>query len=297
MLETEDLLKLAERAVGPYASAIEPYLADVRSKLVYADMHIDFHQYVSAALFTALVTAAAVFPLIAVMTALGEGGVVGIVAGIVTGLFASVFLGALAFLIFYIYPTIIISQKKADINNNLPFATMYLSTIAGTGAPPSSLFDLLGDFEEYGTVSEEAGKIARDVYTFGAGTTEAIQGAARRSPSQKFEELLWGMNSILTTGGDLRAFLQEKADGYMQDYRRSLDQFTDTLSLLVEMYITLVIVGSVFLIIVSTIMSSVAQQGGTTLIIVAIQVFAVVVLLPLASIMFIVIVKGVSPLE
>lgn len=298
MLETDELLRFAERVLGSYASAIEPYLEDFRSNLVYADIHIDFRQYVSAALLTALLTAAVSFPLVAIIVALGQGGgVTGVVAGVVMGLFAAVFLGVGVFFLFYLYPTIIISQKKADINNNLPFATMYLSTIAGTGAPPSSLFDLLGDFEEYGTVSEEAGKIARDVYTFGAGTTEAIRGAAQRTPSQKFEELLWGMNSILTTGGDLRAYLQEKADTYMDDYRRSLDQFTDTLSLLVEIYITLVVVGSVFLIIISTIMSSVSQQGGTTLIIVALQVFAVVVLLPLASIMFIVIVKGVSPLE
>ncbi|MDY6773740.1 MAG: type II secretion system F family protein, partial [Candidatus Nanohaloarchaea archaeon] len=162
------------------------------------------------------------------------------------------------------------------------------------GTPPAALFDLLGDFDEYGEVSEEADQISRDIYTFGAGTTEALRGAAQRTPSEKFKELLWGMNSILTTGGDLRAYLREKSESFMADYRRSLDEFTDTLSLLVEMYITLVIVGSVFLIIISTIMSAL---GGNAALIVSIQIFTALFLLPFAAVMFIVIVKGVSPLE
>ncbi|MDY6766161.1 MAG: type II secretion system F family protein, partial [Candidatus Nanohaloarchaea archaeon] len=198
------------------------------------------------------------------------------------------------FMAFYLYPTVRVGERRSNIDNNLPFATMYLSTIAGTGTPPAAIFDLLGDFDEYGEVSEEARNISRDIYTFGAGTTEALRSAAQRTPSDKFKELLWGVNSILTTGGDLRAYLREKSEAFMADYRRSLDEFTDTLSLLVEMYITLVIVGSVFLITISTIMSTL---GGNSSLIVAIQIFTVVILLPLSAIMFIVIVKGVSPLE
>jgi len=229
-----------------------------------------------------------------VMSPATMGSITGIVAGLITGLFVGMFLGVGVFMAFYVYPSIQVSKRRDDINHNLPFATMYLSTVAGSGTPPAAMFKLLGQFDEYGEVSKESAKIARDVYSFGADLDEALTNAAQRTPSEKFKELLWGLNSVITTGGDLKSFLRQKTDSYMSDYRRELDTFTDTLSLMVEMYITVVIVGSVFLMIISTIMS--ALGSGRTLVL-GIQLATVTLLLPMAAIAFILIVKSTSPLE
>lgn len=287
-------VEFSKRYAGRYAERLHDYFGDLGNDLILADIGLSLNEYLSVSLLTSAVVFAAVTPVISMLVGLMSGSIVGILSGLIMGLFAGVFVSVGVFMGFYFYPSLMVGERKSDIDNNLPFATMYLSTIAGTGTPPAAIFDLLGDFDEYGEVSEEARNISRDIYTFGAGTTEALRAAAQRTPSDKLKELLWGINSIITTGGDLRAYLREKSEAFMVDYRRSLDEFTDTLSLLVEMYITLVIVGSVFLITISTIMSSL---GGNSTLIVAIQIFTVVVLLPLSAIMFIVIVKGVSPLE
>ncbi len=192
------------------------------------------------------------------------------------------------------YPSVEMQARRDNIDHNLPFATTYLSTVAGSGTPPSAMFRLLGRFDEYGEVSKEAEKIANDVFTFGADLDVALSRAAERTPSERFKDLLWGMNSIITTGGDLKGFLEEKAEQFMNQYRRELDNFTETLSLMVEMYITIVIVGSVFLMIISTIMSAL---GTGQVVILSIQMATVFILLPLASVMFIVIIKTVSPVE
>lgn len=286
--------RVADRLVGNIATYVTEYFQDLSDDLILADMGYTLHEYLSVAIFTSFIVFFSATISISLIVGIMTGSVSGIVSGLIMGLFVGVFIGVGSFMAFYVYPSVMVGQRRSNIDNNLPFATMYLSTIAGTGTPPAALFDLLGDFDEYGEVSEEARNISRDIYTFGAGTTEALRGAAERTPSEKFKELLWGINSILTTGGDLRAYLQEESEKFMSDYRRQLDEFTDTLSLLVEMYITLVIVGSVFLIIISTIMSAL---GGNPLLIISIQIFTVVFLLPLAAIMFILIVKGASPLE
>lgn len=290
----ESYTELSQRMAGDFATRIEAYFSDIGQDLILADIGMTLHEYLSVALLTSALVFAAVTPVISMIVGFMTGTLAGIVSGLIMGLFAGLFLAVGVFMGFYFYPSIMVGERRSDIDNNLPFATMYLSTIAGTGTPPAAIFDLLGDFDEYGEVSEEARNISRDIYTFGAGTTEALRGAAQRTPSEKFKNLLWGINSILTTGGDLRAYLREKSETFMSDYRRSLDEFTDTLSLLVEVYITLVIVGSVFLIIISTVMSALGSNAG---LIVSIQIFTVVLLLPLSAIMFIVIVKGVSPLE
>ncbi len=291
---SESYTKLSQRVAGDFAARIEQYFTDIGKDLILADVGVTLNEYLSMALLSSAIAFAVATPFISMIVGLMTGTVMGIISGLIIGLFIGLFLAVAVFMGFYLYPSVMVGQRRSDIDNNLPFATMYLSTIAGTGTPPAAIFDLLGDFDEYGEVSEEARHISRDIYTFGAGTTEALRGAAQRTPSDKFKNLLWGINSILTTGGDLRAYLQEKSETFMSDYRRSLDEFTDTLSLLVEMYITLVIVGSVFLIIISTVMSALGSQSS---LIVSIQVFTVVFLLPLSAIMFIVIVKGVSPLE
>lgn len=294
MTDDSFYLAISERFAGKSATQVEDFFKDLNNELVMADMGYTLHEYLSMALFSAgLIFFTGAISLSVIIGSLNPS-LSGIIAGLITGLFVGTFFGIGTFIGFYTYPKIVIGQRKSDIRNNLPFATMYLSTIAGTGTPPAALFELLGDFEEYGEVSVEAEKISRDIRTFGADATQAIRGAAQRTPSDQFKELLWGINSIITTGGDMRAFLQEKSESYMSDYRRRLDKFTETLSLLVEMYITLVIVGSVFLIIISTIMSA---FGSNTLTIVMLQLFTVFIVLPMAAVMFIVIVKGVSPLE
>ena len=57
------------------------------------------------------------------------------------------------------YPYIKAADRQRSIDNNLPFATLYMNTIAGTGAPPYVMFKLLSDFKEYGEVSKEAQEI------------------------------------------------------------------------------------------------------------------------------------------
>lgn len=287
-------VRKATQHFSRYAIPLRDYFQDIKSDLKKANIPYDLTAYLSTALLTAVLAFIISAPLASVLVGLAFKSIAGLIAGLIVGLFVGLFLSVAIFMGFYLYPSIQVSQRKQNIEHNLPFATMYLSTVAGTGTPPSAMFKLLGDFEEYGEVSTEASKIARDVYTFGSDLDGAIVSAAKRTPSEKFKELLWGMHSVITAGGDLKSFLQQKTDAYMRDYRRELDKFTDTLSLLVEMYITLVIVGSVFLMIVSTIISA---FGGSAITAFSLQLGTVVFILPLAAIMFIVLIKGTSPLE
>lgn len=284
----------AEQYFSKYALMIDEYFQDIKMDIRRANLGFTLTEYLSVALMSAVLVFAILTPLLSVIVGLMLGTVSGIIAGLITGLFIGLFGAVAVFMGFYLYPSVEVSRRRDNINHNLPFATMYLSTVAGTGTPAPAMFKMLASFDEYGEVAKESERISRDVYNFGADLDEALKNAAERTPSEKFKELLWGINSVITTGGDLRAFLREKTDSYMTDYRRELDQFTDTLSLLVEMYITMVIVGSVFMMILSTIMSAL---GTSQFLVLALQMGTTFLLLPLASIMFIIIVKGSSPME
>ncbi|MFB6203353.1 MAG: type II secretion system F family protein [Candidatus Nanohaloarchaea archaeon] len=277
--------------VGPYALEVLDSFEGLRPQIKKAGLGVSLPEYVSMMIFSTL--AAFLFStLLAGLVMALSMGVAGLVLGLVIGIIASVgtFVG------FYIAPSLLVNNRSAKIRDTMPFATMYLSTLAGTGNSLPEIFKNLADVEEYGEVSKEAEKIARDLDTFGMDITEALRRAAERTPSEDFEELMWGMNHVLTTGGSLRDFLRQRSGRLMNDYRRRVEEFADTLSLMVEMYIVLVIVGSIIFTSLSAVISTfVSQEALPTSVIVVIQAVFIFIGLPLISGMFVIMVEGASP--
>ena len=195
----------------------------------------------------------------------------------------------------YFYPSLIAGERKKRLENALAFSTIYLTTIADSGLPPQHMFRLLAGFKEYGEVSAEAEKIANDVEAMGLDLPTALTRAIARSPSADWTELLAGLRTSISVGGDLRAYLNEKAKGFIQEYHRRLDAFNSLLTILVQMYITIVGVGAVFFIIVSSLIGTIG--GISPLMIKAMQYLVIFLGLPIITFAFIFIIKGVSPLE
>lgn len=200
-----------------------------------------------------------------------------------------------AFLFMYNYPKLTADERKKKIENALPFATLYLAALSRAGLPPNYMFKLLSRFKEYGELSKEAAKISSDTETLGLDITEALTRAIARSPSPTWTELLAGIKTTLTIGGDVGDFLNEKANGFVEGYSRKLQEFSSFLSLLIEIYITLIITGAIFFIIISSVMSSIGAVPVSLL--KAANILIVGVGIPMLTAMFIIVAKGVSPLE
>jgi len=200
-----------------------------------------------------------------------------------------------AFLFMYNYPRLTADERKKKIENALPFATLYLAALSRAGLPPNYMFKLLSRFKEYGELSKEAAKISSDTETLGLDITEALTRAIARSPSPTWTELLAGIKTTLTIGGDVGDFLNEKANGFVEGYSRKLQEFSSFLSLLIEIYITLIITGAIFFIIISSVMSSIGAVPVSLL--KAANILIVGVGIPMLTAMFIIVAKGVSPLE
>jgi flagellar protein FlaJ len=275
--------------VGSYALDYLEYFEDLRNQLSKANIEITLPEYVSMMFFS---TVAAFFGglfLFGAFFILTMG-----IAGLMLGLIASIISTALTASGFYLYPNIMMKSRASKIRDTLPFATMYLSTLSGTGTSLPEIFKNLGEVDEYGEVSNEAEKISRDIETFGMDVSEALKRAANRTPSKDFEELMWGINHVITTGGSLKQFLQERSDKLMDDYQRRIEQFSETLSLLVEMYITVIIVGSIIFTSMSAVISSFSSSISPSLL-VNIQVAAIFFGIPMISAMFIILVDGLAP--
>ena len=285
----EEYSEFCYNQVGSYALDLVDYFEDLRPKLSKAGIEITLPEYLSMMIFSVGIVA---------LLSLAVGGTFLIVSMGISGMLMSIILtivtSVLAALGFYIYPAILISSRASKIRDTLPFATMYLSTLAGTGTPLPQIFKNLGEVDEYGEVSKEAEKIARDIETFGMDVSEALERSANRNPSEDYKELMWGINHTITTGGSLRDFLHQRAQTLMNDYKRRIEEFSQSLSLLVEMYITVVVVGSIIFTSMSAVMSSISPDMSPNLI-VGVQLLSIFFGLPLISAMFIILVQGLAP--
>ncbi len=284
----EEYAEFCYDQIGSYVLDYLNYFEDLRPQISKANIGVSLPEYVAMLVFSTMVST--VFSLFVI------GGILTLGSGITGGIMAvavSLVIGVATMLMFYLYPSLVIRNRATKIRDKLPFATMYMSTLAGTGTSLSELFSILAEQEEYGEVAQEAEKISRDIETFGMDISEALKNAADRTPSKEFKELMWGMNHVITSGGSLREFLQERSRTLMNDYQRRVEEFAEQLGLLVEMYITLVIVGSIIFTSMSAVMSSFTTYPPEF--IVGIQILSIFFGLPLISAMFIILVKGMAP--
>ena len=275
--------------VGGIALDYETQFETLRPKLTQANIDLSLPEYISVILVSAALAAIVSITVVNAVLLLVLGP-----TGIIAGLIATIVISGGTAASAFFYPSIVIKNRASKIRDMLPFATIYLSTLAGTGTPVAEMFRVLSERDEYGEVAEEAGRISRDLQTFNLDTTEALKRAAERSPSQDFRDLMYGMSHALNTGGELGEFLEQRSQSLMDGYERRIESFSDQLSLLVEMYITVVIVGSIIFTALSVIFSSFGILDSTSTIVI-IQVMAIFIGLPVISGMFILLVNGIAP--
>ncbi len=284
-----DFVKIAYRLFGRISRPLRVYFFDVKEDLHKANMNYTLEEYLSIAFLTCTVT----FVL--------ENIFLGFIFGFFSSPLLSAFLSftlslaltALLFFLFYTYPATASQARESKINKALPFAVSYLATMSSAKVPPIVLFETLSKFDEYGEVTDESKSMVRDVNVFGMTFSSALIKQAKRSPSKDFRELLWGINTVTASGGDLTAFLKQKEVELMNGYRAKIRKYAQDLSLFVEIYLTLIITGSIFFIVLSSIINSISGGLGTTVV----QSFVVFILLPLLSVGFIIIIKSISPIE
>ena len=123
----------------------------------------------------------------------------------------------------------------------------------------------------------------------------ALRKTAGRTPSDELKELLWGLDNVITSGGNVGDFLHEKSRNFISEYGRRLEQYSKTLSVLIEVYLTLILVGSVFFVIITALMGLLGGGGGMGSYLSFIQFLVIFIVMPFVSMGFIVLIRTISP--
>jgi flagellar protein FlaJ len=151
---------------------------------------------------------------------------------IILGLVAAV----ITFTLVYTYPMMLVNSMRKKIKDELPFVVIHMAAIAGGGAQPIAMFNLILNSEEYKGLRGEIKKIVNYVNLFGYDLPTALRTVASTTPSKDFRELLNGLVTTIESGGSLKSYLDAKATDLMNSYRLERKKYVETISTYSDVY-------------------------------------------------------------
>ncbi len=201
-------------------------------------------------------------------------------------------LAAIVYFVNIVIPDFQASARSREIEAKLPYAINFIATMASAGASPARIFKSLSNQPIYGEVSNEAAWIYRDMDMLGMDVLQALNRAITRSPSERFKDFLQGAITTLSTGGDLKSYFINKAEQFIIDNRQTQAKFLESLGVLAESFVVVVVAAPLFLLVILSVMASFGGDPQQTL---KIGYMLVLGMLPLAQLGFAVTVSASTP--
>jgi flagellar protein FlaJ len=167
--------------------------------------------------------------------------------------------------VFYVMPGTPASKAKErgrKIERKIGPAMSFVSAMSSADVNVDQIFKELGRQKIYGEVAEEAAWITRDTELLGVDILTAIRRGAQRTPSKKFQDFLQGVVTTATSGGQLKPYFLLKAEQYEREHKLEMQQRVETMGLLAETFVTVVVAFPLFLVIIIAIFAIIGGGGS-----------------------------------
>jgi flagellar protein FlaJ len=282
--------------------------AQLRNDLISARLRIPFEVYISTALVSSIIVGFLAAGFIGILSWVlklpnlikYKGAVPGFIAGltpyslvigtILITIFSLIVFGGITYAVFIMYPGVEAGNRRRNIDATLPYAINYVTSMSTAGITPAEVFRLLGDSPIYGESSVESRYIAREIDIFGRDLIDALRLVSSSTPSKRMKEFLQGAMASISSGGNLTDYFRNKADQYALENRQTQKLFLDTLALISESYVTAMVAGTLFLIILQSIMSVLSGDNKPMFL------YAITyIMIPLGSAAFVVMISSLTP--
>jgi len=250
----------AWRTFGARVSAKEPDIV-LEDNLVKAHMRVRADEYLATVYATTLVVA-----IVTVVVGVGLGVLLILSGNLLFGIFPF-FLPVVAppatFSLLKATPGSTAKSRGSKIDRRIGPAMSFVSAMASADVNIDQIFRELGQQKIYGEVASEAAWITRDTELLGVDILTAIRRGAQRTPSKKFQDFLQGVVTTATSGGQLKPYFLLKAEQYEREHKLEVQQRVETMGLMAETFVTVVVAFPLFLVIIIAIFAVIGGSGAT----------------------------------
>jgi len=271
--------KLAYYLINKYPEVFKPLFNSVRG----ADIKLISSTYLSILIFTTIIS----LPILTLIFFL-----------ITLSLSKAIILGFLGMIstafIVYAYPLSVISSRRRKIKSDLVFATVHMAAISGSGVHPVKIFKLLLESGEYKYLESEFKKILNYINLFGYSLSTSLRSVAADSPSYELKELLNGMVATIETGGELKKYLQDKAEDALNQYKGDQKKRLDVLNTYSDIYTGILVAAPLLFLVTLAILDKISPSiGGIS--ITTIASVGTFIGIPVINIVFILLINVTQP--
>ncbi len=151
------------------------------------------------------------------------------------------------FIFMYFYPSMEKKSIANKIDRELPFATIHMSAIAGSMIDPSKIFNIIIMTGEYKNIEKEFTKIINEINIYGYDLVTALKHVSINTSSKRLAELLNGLTTTITSGGNLPDFFDKRSESLLFSYRLEEEKQTKAAETFMDIYISLVIAAPMIL--------------------------------------------------
>lgn len=258
-------VRLAQTLFGPAAARSAERNVSLAHSLMQAHVPLLPESYVAATWLASALAGAAMLVVLGTV-ALGPALLAGEALSlplVVVALATPIIVAAGLYVGLMVYPDYRAGERRRAIDSDLPYAVNYVAAMSSAGVVPAAIFRDLARQPVYGEASRELAWMARDMELFGHDFIQAMNRAIARSPSRRFQEFLQGAKTTVLSGGDLKSYFSDKAEQYMKENRRRQKEYVDGLGILAESYVTVVIAGPLFMLVLLSIMAVIGRAAET----------------------------------
>ncbi len=280
---------------------ILPAFNSLKQILSLAGMKVGYKAYVSEMVFAAMVGGGVSLPVWVLLFTIGFGSVIGFsfasssILGIILSSIVFSFVTGLIILgMFYMLPFMKLGSRRSRLDQFLPFTSSYMTVLASAGVTPERILRSTSEKDPKFMLSDEISNVVGRVDLLGYDVISALNAEVDRSPSTNYQDLLRGFAGVIRTGGDMKKFFQGMTDHLFQKRALSVQSFLDTLGIIAETYVLMLIAFPLMLVVMLSIMASIGGSLG------GVDVFSFMyllafILIPICGVMFLFILDTMQP--
>ncbi len=287
--------------LGRKITKLLPIFNSLKQILSLAGMKVGYKAYVSSMVFAALVGGAFSFIVWFLLFTIGFGTVIGfsfasssILALIISSFAFSILTGLAILGVFYMLPFMKLGSRRTRLDQFLPFTSSYMTVLASAGVTPERILRSTSEKDPKFMLSDEISNVIGRIDLLGYDVISALNAEVDRSPSTNYQDLLRGFAGVIRTGGDMKKFFQGMTDHLFQKRALSVQSFLDTLGIIAETYVLMLIAFPLMLVVMLSIMASIGGSLG------GVDVFSFMyllafILIPICGVMFLFILDTMQP--
>ena len=271
ILEPSIFARYANKYFLKYSEKLAPQFTNLERDLKRSNMRFMLRTYLSIALFSSAIAFFIGFLIYGLLVVVSLSNFIYIWIPFVAA-------GVVIFG-FYTYPASEASSVKKKISQELPFVTIHMAAIAGSNIEPTKIFRIIASSKEYPAIGTEVRKIVAQVEIYGYDLVTSLKNVAGRTSNKELSELLSGLATNISGGGELKTYLEKKSENFLLDYKLERQKYADLAGTFMDVYISILIAAPLVLMMMLIVMNvaglGMGNMGITTLLFLSIGGIAV----------------------